>query len=178
MLEMRLGPHHALVGRPRGKGLFGRAAESEPVRVVISPIAARPIRVTGRVSGSAGDISCRSTTRNGGACARASDTVRRPPPPGSVAVSATSWTADENLDLLLEGLRRYDAARLDSGDRLPSLAVSSPEAVPEARIRGARRRNDGARRDSDRLDRADSTPRVIAAADLGSAATSRRAGPS
>jgi beta-1,4-mannosyltransferase len=176
MLEMRLGPRHALVGlTARYEGLFGRAAD---VNLFVSSHMQQSLRDRFRVTGHVfrdrpADIfvplddaerqrvRASVLTRFGGSAGAESPLV----------VSATSWTADENLDLLLEALRRYDAhARLDHrADQLPSLAVLITGNGPlkrafEAQV-AARPMEHVAIRTA--WIEAEEYPRVIAAADLG-----------
>ena len=175
MLEMRLGRGHALVGlTARYEGLFGRAAD---VNLFVSSHMQHSLRERFRVSGHVfrdrpADIfvplddaerrrvRARVLTRFGGA------TATEP----ALLVSATSWTADENFDLLLEGLRRYDEhARLDSGSRLPSLAVLITGSGPLKRAFKARASEQAMERVAIRTGwiEAGEYPRVMAAADLG-----------
>lgn len=175
MLAMRFGPRHLLVGlTARYEGLFGRAADAN---LFVSSHMQQSLRDRFRVTGHVfrdrpadtfvplddperRRVRASVLTRFGGA-------TRTEP---ALLVSATSWTADENLDLLLDALRRYDAhARLDRGDRLPSLAVLITGSGPlkgafEAHV--AEQPMDHVAIQTGWID-ADEYPRVIAAADLG-----------
>ncbi len=93
------------------------------------------------------------------------------PPAIALIVSPTSWTADENLDLFLEALQKYDArAHADRGaNGLPSLAVLITGHGPLKRAFEER----VAATPLARVDiqtgwlEPDEYPRAIAAADLG-----------
>ncbi len=175
MLAMRFGPRHALVAvTARYEGLFGRAADAN---LFVSSHMQQSLRTRFGVAGHVfrdrpadtfvplDDAERRRVrasvlTRFGGATT----------PESALLVSATSWTADENLDLLLDALRRYDAhARLDGGGRLPSLAVLITGSGPLKRAFEAR----VAQQPMDRVAirtgwiDADEYPRVIGASDLG-----------
>jgi beta-1,4-mannosyltransferase len=175
MLAMRFGPRHALVHLTAWyEGMFGRTADANlfvssqmqqslAVRFGLTGYVFRDRPADGFAPLGAADR--RRVRAN--VLARFGRVIGAEP---ALLVSATSWTADENLDLLLEGLRRYDAqARLEGEARLPSLAVLITGRGPlkdafDARV--AEHPMERVTISTGWID-ADEYPRVIAAADLG-----------
>jgi beta-1,4-mannosyltransferase len=130
MLAIRLGPRHPLVTLVgRYEGLFGRAADANLfVSSHMQEMLGRRVGVRGFVfrDRPADTFAPLAAGERDAARARVFALLGASTIPDlALLVSPTSWTTDENLDLFLEALQKYDARARGDGDlnRLPSLAV-------------------------------------------------------
>jgi beta-1,4-mannosyltransferase len=130
MLALRLGDAHVLVRLARWyEGAIGRRADAH---LCVSAAMARELSVRWGVPNAVvlrdrpeARFVPTSPTGKSALLARLDEERRLPRPPRDFAliVSPTSWTADEDTDLLLEAAARFDRATAGAAERLPDLLI-------------------------------------------------------